>query len=354
MGKNAITLQELAKLTGSLPIGSLDFKIEGVAGLEYAKGDQVSFLSNERYLPLMETTLAGVVFVSPQYPKKEGRNYLVHKNPALAFQKAVEIYQKRAKPKSTSFLGIHPMSVVHPQADLEQQVTVGPHTVIDADVSIGAKTHIGANCTIGPHVKIGEECFIHPNVVIREGTQIGSRVTIQPGAVIGSCGFGFSTDEQGHHHKFEHIGYVVIEDDVEIGANTCIDRAVFDKTVIGRGTKIDNLVQIGHNVQVGKHCLLCGQVGIAGSTKIGDHVILSGQVGVKDHITVADRVIVGACSALSKSITESGEYAGVPAVPAKDFRKSTVLIRQLGKIYDLLKELSKKVSDLEKVKSKPD
>ncbi|HXF29348.1 MAG TPA: UDP-3-O-(3-hydroxymyristoyl)glucosamine N-acyltransferase, partial [Chlamydiales bacterium] len=199
---------------------------------------------------------------------------------------------------------------------------------------------------IAPKVIIGENCTIHANVVIREGCHIGNRVVIQPGAIIGSCGFGFTTDANGVHTKLNQLGNVIVEDDVEIGANTTIDRSRFQSTRIGKGTKIDNLVQIGHGVKLGPYNLIIGQTGIAGSTETGSHVVLAGQVGVNGHIKLADGVMVAARSGVTKSLLKPGKYGGMPAIPLHEHNKIAVLQNNIERYVEELKELRKQLEEL--------
>jgi UDP-3-O-[3-hydroxymyristoyl] glucosamine N-acyltransferase len=212
--------------------------------------------------------------------------------------------------------------------------------VIDADVEIGSGTYIAAHVYIGPETKVGAGCILHPHVVVREGCSIGDRVILQPGAVIGSCGFGYTTSAEGHHTKLAQIGTVQLADDVEIGANTAIDRGRFasQSTRIECGTKLDNLIQIAHGVTIGAHCVIAGQTGIAGSTKIGAHTTIGGQVAIAGHLTLANRVTIAGKSGVAKSLS-SGVYGGIPAQPISDYNRSAVIIRQLP---TLLKQLQAK------------
>ena len=219
-------------------------------------------------------------------------------------------------------------------------MTIGPNVVIEAGVHIGDKTCVDANVFIGRGAKIGNQCHLYPNAVVREECVLHNRVVLQPCCVIGSCGYGYYTDKNGKHIKLNQIGIVEIHDDVEIGANTTIDRARFDKTIIGEGTKVDNLVQIAHNVEIGKNCLIIAQVGIAGSTKLGNNVILAGKVGVNGHVELKDNVMVGAYSAVSKSL-EAGKYMGIPAEPASSYLKTMALLRILSKAQKKLRSALK-------------
>lgn len=340
-------LDEIARLTETELLGDKEHEIKGVADLDAALSSDVSFLANPRYLSALQRSKAGAIFIAKSAPREPGRNYLLTENPSQAFQILVHHFYKD-KLQKTGFLGIHPSAVIHKSAKIEEGVSIGPQAVIDAHVTIGTGTQIGAHVVIGPHSTIGAHCLIHPHVTIREWCTIGNRVIIQPGAVIGSCGFGFLTDEKGVHIKLEQLGSVVIEDDVEIGANTTIDRARFTETRIGKGTKIDNLVQIAHGVQLGKHNLIVSQVGIAGSTKTGNHVVLAGQAALTGHLTIADGTILAARAALDKSVLEpGGKFAGAPALPLGENNRLTVHFRNLAKYVKRIEALEAKIANLE-------
>jgi len=348
------TLQELAEITGSKLIGSPSFRIFGIETIENAREEEVTFLANRFYLKHLKSTKAGAVFISPSIPLPEGQNCLLNENPSLAFQQVVDLFFPPQQ--SGGFEGIHPTAVVHEKVKIGLKVQVGPRAVIDSEALIGTGTVIGAGVFIGSGTVIGEECIIHPNVTIREGCSIGNRVVIQPGAVIGSCGFGYVTDEQGRHTPLRQVGGVIIEDDVEIGANTTIDRGRFKSTRIGRGTKIDNLVQIAHQVELGEDNIVVSQVGIAGSTKTGKNVILAGQVGVIGHLTIADRVIVAAGAKVIKSITiPGGIYSGAPCMPIREFNELMVYFRNLPKHIKRLQEVEKNLQQFtaQEAKSEP-
>lgn len=334
------TLEELKSLTNCELVGDPAHKITGVDDLETASQDAAAFLENPRYERQLKTSQAGVIFVSPAIKREAGRNYLVSDNPSLSFQKALEHFLTSP---ATGFSDIHPSAVIHDSVTLGKNVTISPNAVIDQGVTIGDNTLIGPNATIGAQTTIGTNCHIHANASIREACTIGNRVIVQPGAVIGSCGFGYSIDETGFNHKLKQLGTVIIEDDVEIGANSTIDRARFKHTRIARGTKIDNLVQIAHQVELGENNLIASQTGIAGSTKTGRHVVMGGQVGVAGHITITDETIFAAQAAVSKSIDKSGVYSGKPAAPIREFNLQYVQLRSIGRVIKRLKALEAKV-----------
>lgn len=328
--RKSFKLSEIAALTKSELIGDPDCFIEGVADLERASITEASFLENPRYEQAMQQSKAGVVFVQSKDNLPSSRNFLVNENPSLAFQVLIDEFFKE-KGELTGFQGIHPTAIIHETCKLGAHVKIGPHAVLDKDVVIGDHTHIGAGVYIGPHTEVGQECVIHAKAVVRERCKIGNRVIIQPGAVIGSCGFGYVTNKQGVHVKLSQLGIVVIEDDVEIGANTTIDRSRFEVTTIKKGSKIDNLVQIGHNVTIGPYNIIVAQTGIAGSTKTGRHVVMGGQVAVAGHLKIGDGVMFAARSGVTKSFTKAGKYGGVPAQPLDEHNRNNVFIHQIEK-----------------------
>lgn len=347
MQQKRLTLGQLAALTDSKLIGDPNYEITGVADLDSAEAHDMSFLANPRYEQAMLKSKAGATFVRPGVVLPEGRNFLIVEDPSRAFQTVVEAFYTDSQ-VLTGFKGIHSTAVIHPTAVIGKNVTIGPHVVVDQNASIGDETHIGAGSYIGPYASIGTHCTIHARVVIREACKLGNRVVIQPGAVIGSCGFGFTTDQKGQHTRLTHVGNVNIADDVEIGANTVVERARFQTTEIGQGTKISNLVIIGHNVHMGKHSMVIGQTGIAGSTKIGNHVLLAAQVGVAGHIEITDGTRVAALAGVSKSITQKGDYSGIPAAPMSQYSQRAVHLRNIEKHVRKIKELSERVAALER------
>jgi UDP-3-O-[3-hydroxymyristoyl] glucosamine N-acyltransferase len=300
-----------------------------------------------RYEKAMQTSKAGVVFISPAITPLPGRNFLIAKNPSEAFQKTLEVLFGHFLTERSGFTGIHPTAVVHPTAKLGKNVTIGPHAVIDRNVTIGDDTSIEAQCYIGYEATIGSHTHLYAHVTIRERCHIGNRVVIQPGVVIGACGFGFLTDSKGKHTKLNQVGNVVIEDDVEIGANTTIDRSRFQSTVISRGTKIDNLVQIGHGTHIGPDNLIIAQVGMAGSTHTGANVVIAGQVAIAGHLTIADRTMIAGKSGVTKSLEKSGKYGGVPAVPIDEYNRNSVYLRNIQKYVKKINELEDRLKKLD-------
>ncbi len=339
------TLRSLSKLTDTKLIGDPEYLIIGVDDLAHASSSDASFLANPLYRPLLKTTLAGVICIDPSTPQIEGKNYLISDNPSEAFQQIVKLFSVSEKTTS-GFQGIHPTAVVHPTAQVAPNVTIGPCCVVDAHCIIEEGTILGPSVTLGAGVKVGSHCIFHAHVTIREGCQIGNRVIIQPGAVIGSCGFGYTPNKKGEHIKQEQLGIVVLEDDVEIGANTTIDRARFKATRISRGTKIDNLVQIGHNCEIGQHNIIVSLTGISGSVTTGRYVIMGGQTGVVGHLKIADGAMFAARSGIKKSITSSGKYGGDPVAPLMEHQREQVLLKNIKEHTDKIRALEEKLEKL--------
>ena len=349
MGQRTLTLEALAKLTGAKLAGDPTHTITGVANLESASPSDAAFLANSRYEKQMRQSAAGVIFIVPTTSQDQGRNYLITEDPSLAFQMAIEAFL--ADTKTTGFEGIHPSAIIHKTAQIGKNVTVGPNAVIDAEVTIGDSSTIGSGCYIGPQTTLGNSCLLYPNVTIREQSTLGNNVILHPGVVIGSCGYGYTTTKQGTHQKLKQLGTVTLEDDVEIGANTTIDRARFTTTRIRRGTKIDNLCQIAHGVDVGEDNLIIGQSGIAGSAKTGRHVILAGQSAINGHITLDDGVIIAGKSGVSKSL-KAGKYSGIPVLPASTYNRNSVYLRSIEQYVKAIKALEKRVAELESLPAK--
>jgi UDP-3-O-[3-hydroxymyristoyl] glucosamine N-acyltransferase len=349
MNGKALTLEELAQLTKAQLVGDPKHQIMGVADLQTATPADVSFLANISYSKAMRQTAAGAIFVNASTPLVDGKNFLIVNSPSEAFQMATDALNDSMP--LTGFTGIHLTAVVHPTAKLGHNVTIGPQAVVDMGAVIGDNTVVGVGAYVGPYVMVGKDCYLHPRCVIREGCALGNRVILQPGAVIGSCGFGYTPNEFGQHIKLTHLAAVSLEDDVEVGANTTIDRGRLKPTTIKRGTKIDNLVQIAHGVVIGEDNIIVGQTGIAGSTSTGNHVVFAGQVAVNGHIHITDNVIVAARSAVLRSITKAGTYGGTPAIPMDEFRRQVIHLLQLASIY---KELKERIEALECLAEKAD
>jgi UDP-3-O-[3-hydroxymyristoyl] glucosamine N-acyltransferase len=336
------TLNEIAKLIDGQVIGNGDILITGASGIKEAVEGDVTFLANSKYSSLMDKTGASAIITSAD-AQKTTKPIILTQNPSLAFVKIISMFapSEIGHPSGIDFTVMMGKDVY-----LGKNVTIGAYAVIGDNVTIGDDTIIYAGCYIGHHTKIGSKTLIYPNVSIRERISIGSRVIIHSGVVIGSDGFGFITIK-GAHHKIPQVGTVEIGDDVEIGANVTIDRARFDKTVIGSGTKIDNLVQIGHNVVIGENALIVSQVGISGSVIIGNNVTLGGQVGLAGHITVGDNAIITAQSGVTKSVPADIMVSGAPARPSMDTQRMYACMQNLPKLFELVRELKKKITELE-------
>lgn len=334
------TLSELALLVGGdLIRGVPEMSLCGVAALDSATSQDVSFLGNDKYRAQFLATHAGAVIVARGETGGPPITALVAvDNPSLAFAAVVGHFAGAAAATSP---GIHSSAVVDPSARVNPALTrVHAGAVIMAGARIGDGSEIGPNAVIGEQVVIGCNCRIMANATIRERCILGDRVLIQPGAVIGSDGYGYEFS-QGRHVKIEQVGIVEIADDVEIGANTTIDRARFGKTIIGEGTKIDNLVQIAHNVVIGKHCLIVALTGISGSTRLGDYVTAAGQVGIGGHVVIGDKATLTARTGVTVSIPGGEIYAGKPAHPLRDEMKLKAHLRRLPKLVERIKALEK-------------
>lgn len=353
MDQKAFSLQELAHLTNCQLVGDPNHLIYNVADLDTASPREASFLANTRYLQAMSKSKAGVIFIDEHTSLIEGKNYLISSQPSNAFQQLIDSFHPQQKYPS-AFVGIHPTAVIHETAKIGPHVTIGPHATIDANTCIGARTFIGSGVYIGIETIIGQDCLIHPRVVIREQCLIGNRVIIQPGAVIGSCGFGYTTNKHGEHTKLNQVGNVKISDNVEIGANTTIDRSRFKSTSIGQGSKIDNLVQLGHGVEVGEKNLIAAQTGIAGSTKTGESVFLGGHVGLAGHLQLNDGVKVAGKSGVSKSLLIKGEYGGMPAIPIAKYNRNQVFLKNIEVYIEQLKTIEQRLKKLESASIPPD
>ncbi len=341
-----ISVADISRLIKGELIGDGELLVSGFSGIKEAKKNELTFLSNPKYEPLLADTQAGVILV-PRQTSCPGKTLIRVDNPSLSFTEVLNHFLKGApdyKPK-----GIHPTAIIAPGVTLGKEVAVGAHAVIEEGAFIGDNTVIYANAYVGHEVQLGSDCLIYPQVVLREKIVIGNRVIIHSGTVIGSDGYGYLT-VNGRHLKIPQIGTVLIEDDVEIGANVTIDRARFDKTIVGEGTKIDNLVHIAHNVIIGKHCFIVGQVGISGSTHIGNYVVLAGQVGISGHLNIGDGVVVAAKSGVSKSIKAGEQVFGFPAQPMKEAFKTNAHLQRLDKYVEMIKDLRKRIEELEKQK----
>ena len=339
----SINLVEAAAFVGGIISGNENVIINNLGKIEEAKPGDLTFLYMSSYEKYFSGTKASAILVKPGFNKsRDDITYIEVKDPNKAFSKLIIKY---FSPEFT-LSGIDSTAYIHPTATVGKNIALGKNVVISAGCKIGDNVKIYHNTVLLEDVKIGENSLLFQNVSIREKCIIGKRVTIHPGTVVGSDGFGFFTDEKGVYHKIPQIGIVTIEDDVELGSNVSIDRAAIGATVIKRGVKIDNLVQIAHNVVVGEDTVISSQTGISGSTKIGNHCILAGQVGLIGHIEIGDNIIIMAQSGISKSITKPGQYFGTPAKEFKTTLKLEAHIRNLPEYVDRIKDLENQLKVL--------
>ena len=332
------TLEELAKLSGGEVIGDPTLQITGAASLGEATPGEISFFANRKYLQLLRKTRASAIFVPSDFVEAINAAQVRVLDPTKAFEQVV----LKFAPRPITFApGIHPSAIVDPSVQLGERVSIQPLAIIEAGTRIGDETIVGAGSYIGHETVIGSACHIYPRVTIRERSKIGSRVIIHSGAVIGADGFGFEM-VGGRQQKIQQLGIVQIDDDVEIGANTTVDRARFGRTWIQQGVKIDNLVQIAHNVVIGKNSVIVAQTGISGSTRVGERVTMAGQVGIVGHVEIADGSVIAAQSGVSKSVP-GGVWFGYPAGPIDEIKQQIAWIRSLGKLFARVKEIEKKL-----------
>jgi UDP-3-O-[3-hydroxymyristoyl] glucosamine N-acyltransferase len=331
-------LKELANVSDGELIGDPALKITGAASLNEAAQGEISFFTDRKYIGLLRKTRASAIFVPLDFAEPTNAAQIRVSNPTKSFEKVL----LKFAPKPVTFTaGVHPSAVVDASAQLGQRVSIQPLAVIEPGAKIGDDTIIGAGSYVGHETVIGSACHIYPHVTIRERSRIGSRVIIHSGAVIGADGFGFEMVD-GRHQKLQQIGSVQIDDDVEIGANTTVDRARFGKTWIQEGVKIDNLVQIAHNVVIGKNSVIVAQTGISGSTRVGERVTMAGQVGIAGHVEIADGTIIAAKSGVAKSLP-GGVWFGYPAVPFAEAKQQIAWIHRLGRLFARVKAIEKKL-----------
>lgn len=335
-----LTLQELAALCGGELLGDAGLQITGAASLAEATPGEITFFGNPRYMPQLRKTRASAVLVPVDFSEPISPAQIRVGNPTAAFEQIV----LRFAPQPILFApGVHPSAVISRNVVLGKRVSVQPYAVIEPGATIGDDTVIGANSYVGHETTIGAGCMIYPHVTIRERSVIGANVILHSGAVIGADGFGFEV-AQGPHKKVAQIGIVQIDDDVEIGAHTTIDRARFGRTWIKHGAKIDNHVHIAHNVIVGMHSMIAAQTGIAGSSRVGDHVMIGGQVGITGHVEVGDRNMIAARTGVSKNLpADGGVWWSTPATPLREAKAQLARIHLLGKLFARVREIEKKL-----------
>jgi UDP-3-O-[3-hydroxymyristoyl] glucosamine N-acyltransferase len=329
------TAAEIAAHIQGEVVGDANLALTGFASAEGAKTGDLTFAENDYYFTRAEQGAASAILVPVEF-SQSAKTLIRVRNPRVAFARVLPLFF----PPPTYPAGVHPSTVIAPDAVVDPSASIGPLCVIGAGAHVGPRSVIGGGCQIGERCEVGEDCHVWPRVTLYPGVRLGHRVIIHSGTVVGSDGFGYVFDE-GRHIKIPQVGTVVIQDDVEIGANVTIDRGALGPTVIGRGTKIDNLVQVGHNVVIGEHTVLVAQVGIAGSTRLGNHVTLGGQVGVAGHLKLGNEVTVAAQSGVMHHIPDGEKWLGSPARPDRQTKRQLIALQQLP-------ELLRRVSEMEK------
>ena len=332
-------LRELAASLGCAVRGDGEVEVLRVAGIDESGPGDLTFVANSRYLPRLATTRASAVILAPEV--QSPLPSLLSPEPYLAYARAATLLNPPARPAP----GVHPSAQVHPTAVLGPDVHVGALAVVGPRARVGARTAIHPHVVLYADVVIGEDCLVHSAAQVREGCRLGDRVIVQNGAVIGGDGFGFARRSDGAYEKIPQVGIVVIEDDVEIGALVAIDRASMGETRVGRGTKIDNLVQVGHSVRIGRDTVIAGQVGIAGSAKIGDKVTLAGQVGVAGHLTVGDGAIATAQTGIPADVEPGAVVSGYPAIDNRAWLKASAVFARLPEMLRRVRELERRLEE---------
>lgn len=335
------TVRELASfLKGTAENDNPELKVKGVRGLVEAGPDDISF-AVPPHVEHCHLSRAGVMVLSPDDPKLDGRPVIRVENPRAAFAALLELFRAQEQVERV----ISPLSYVSPEAKLGNNVAVQPFAVIESGAEVGDGCVIYPHAYVGKRVKVGRDCILYPGAVVREDCVLGDRVILQSGAVIGGDGFGYVT-QGGRHTKVPQTGNVILQDDVEIGSNSCIDRATVDSTVVGRGTKIDNLVHLGHNDVLGENCLVVAHVGISGSVTVGNNVTFAGQVGTVGHITIGDNCLFGGRTGITANVPANSKMAGFPAMPFKDWLKHEANLRKAGDMLKRIKALEKELAAL--------
>jgi len=330
---------ELAKVLGGILHGEEDREVHEVAALETAGPDDLAYAEGTKCHELAAASRAGCILV-PQDCIPAARTTIAVANPKLAFVRAAQVLCPPRKFPP----GVHPTAVIAPDARLAEDVVVCPYVVVESGVNVGRGTYLGVGVCVGERAQIGSHCVLYPRVTVYPEARIGARVILHSGVVVGSDGFGYVFAED-HYEKFPQRGGVVIEDDVEIGSNSTVDRGSLGVTVIGQGSKLDNLVQIAHNVRVGRHCVIAAQTGISGSAEIGDYVVMGGQVGVADHIRIEERAMIGGQAGIFRVIRKGTEVWGTPARPLDKFMKTYAQLANLPSLARKVKEISRQLSE---------
>lgn len=337
------SVKELAEyLHGTYENDNPELQITGVKGLVEAGPEDISF-AVPPYVEHCHKSKAGVMVLSPNDPELDGRPVIRVENPRGAFALLLELY----RPQDEVDRVVSQYAFVHPTAKIGANVAIQPFAYIEAMAEIGDNTVIYPHVYVGRRVKIGQDCKLYPNAVVREDCVLKNRVILQPGAVIGGDGFGYVDQKDGSHTKVLQTGNVILEDDVEVGCNSTIDRATVNSTIVGKGTKLDNLVHLGHNDIVGENCLMCAHVGVSGSVTIGNHCTLAGQVGTVGHITIGDNVVCGGRTGVTANIPSNSTMAGFPAQPFREWLKHEASLRKVGDLLKKVKELEKEIKKLQ-------
>jgi UDP-3-O-[3-hydroxymyristoyl] glucosamine N-acyltransferase len=336
------TLQELAGLLGAKVQGDGDVRIHSIAPLSTAGEGQLTFVTNPKYLKALSSTGASAILLDKPPVHEVGKPLLLHPNPYACLARLLSLYHPVTKHPQ----GIRPGSFVHSEATVEMSACVMPCATVSAKAQVGARTVLYPGVYVGENAMIGEDCILYPNSVVADDCVLGDRVILQPGSVIGGDGFGFAPDA-GAYLKIPQVGNVVLEDDVEIGANTTIDRAVMGSTKVGKGTKLDNLIQIGHNCQIGRHTVMAAMTGLAGSSNVGDHCLFGGNVGLAGHITIGDKVTLATRTGVMEDILEPGVYWGAPHQEMKDEMKCVATYRELPDLSKRLRRVEKALEKLD-------
>ncbi|TNF47297.1 UDP-3-O-(3-hydroxymyristoyl)glucosamine N-acyltransferase [bacterium] len=331
-----ITLADLARQLGGELEGDGHVVVRGIGPLHEAGPGEVSFLSNPKYEESLITTRAAGIIVS-RTTLSEGKNLIKVDDPYLSFAKTMEIFYERDYKSS----GISPHSFVHEGSKIGVEPSIHPFAVVCEGAVIGDRVTIMSGACVGPGSNVGDDSVLHPNVILERDVNIGKRAIIHAGTIVGSDGFGFAREGE-KHHKVIHVGSVKVGDDVEIGAGCTIDRGVMGETVIGDGTKLDNLIQVAHNVNIGKNCIIVAQVGISGSTSLGNNVVVAGQTGVAGHLSIGDGAVIAGKTVVSKDVPAGSQVAGIPAVEIGQWRRSVVMVKNLDTLH-------RRIGDLEKV-----
>lgn len=338
-------LGELAALVGGRVEGDPSVVISGVNGLEQAQPGQLSFYGNPRYKQSLAKTRASAVLVGADVPARAGVAWVRVANPHLAFARISSVYH----PVPTYAPGVSPQAYVHAEASVHPDATVMPFVTVEKGATVGARTVLYPSVYVGEGASVGEDCVLYSAVTVAARCKVGHRVILHSSSVVGADGFGFAFDfEKPEHVKIPQAGIVRVEDDVELGACSCVDRATTGETVIGRGSKIDNLVQIAHNVTIGPYSIICAQVGISGSAEIGTGVVLAGQVGVVGHLRVGDMAKIGAQSGVAQDVPDGAMMSGYPAMPHQQWLKSSAVAPKLGELLKEVRTLRRRLDALEK------